>query len=156
MHVRTGVKIFQRRKTMKKLSFAVVCVLVFALMLTTLAGCSLLERLNNGDSSAEDKVTVSWYQGSKLLKEEEVTKGSKVSTWTPDAVEGKDFTGWFAEASLSVPFDFETVINEDTDIFAKYTSNVFVEDEKSYYLIGTGTGDMKQSPSSGSLASGAL
>ena len=129
---------------MKKLSFAVACVLVFALMLTALVGCSH-NQPDNGDPSAEDKVTVSWYQGSKLLKEEEVTKGSKVSAWTPGAIEGKDFTGWFAEASLSVPFDFETVINEDTDIFAKYTSNVFVEDEKSYYLIGTGTGDMKQS-----------
>ena len=134
---------------MKKLSFAVAFVLVFALMFTALTGCSLLkpngEQPGDETPPAEDTVTVCWYQGSKLLKEEEVTKGSKVATWTPAAIEGKDFTGWFAEASLSVPFDFDKAIEEDTDIFAKYTSNVFVEDDKSYYLIGTGTGDMKQS-----------
>ena len=134
---------------MKKLSFAVAFVLVFALMFTALTGCSLLkpngEQPGDETPPAEDTVTVCWYQGSKLLKEEEVKKGSKVATWTPAAIEGKDFTGWFAEASLSVPFDFDKAIEEDTDIFAKYTSNVFVEDDKSYYLIGTGTGDMKQS-----------
>lgn len=93
----------------------------------------------------ENLVTVSWYQGSKLLKEEQVEKGSTVTAWTPDAIEGKDFTGWFAEASLTQAFDFTQPINEDTVIFAKYTSNVFVEDTKEYYLIGTGSGDMKQS-----------
>ena len=92
-----------------------------------------------------NKVTVCWYQGSKLLKEEKIEKGSKVTSWTPDAVEGKDFTGWFAEASLTQAFNFDAPINEDTDIFAKFTSNVFVADEKEYYLIGTGSGDMKQS-----------
>lgn len=92
-----------------------------------------------------NKVTVCWYHGSKLLKEEKVEKGTKLTSWTPDAIEGKDFTGWFSEASLTQAFDFETEINEDTDIFAKYTSNVFVADDKEYYLIGTGSGDMKQS-----------
>ncbi len=92
-----------------------------------------------------NKVTVYWYQGSKLLKEEKIEKGSKVTSWTPDAVEGKDFTGWFAEASLTQAFNFDAPINEETYIFAKFTSNVFVADEKEYYLIGTGSGDMKQS-----------
>ena len=92
-----------------------------------------------------NKVTVSWYQGSKLLKEEKIEKGSKVTSWTPDPVEGKDFTGWFSEASLTQAFDFDKAIEADTDIFAKFTSNVFVADDKEYYLIGTGSGDMKQS-----------
>ena len=92
-----------------------------------------------------NKVTVSWYQGSKLLKEEKIEKGSKVTSWTPDPVEGKDFTGWFSEASLTQAFDFDKAIEADTDIFAKFTSNVFVADDKEYYLIGTGSGDMKKS-----------
>ena len=126
---------------MKKLSFAVVCVLVFALMLTALAGCSLIKQPDNGDPSAEDKVTVSWYQGSKLLKEEEIVKGSKVTSWEP-TVEGKTFTGWYAEASLAQAFDFDKAIEEDTDIFAAFKSDDHVEDETSYYLIGAGSGDM--------------
>ena len=129
---------------MKKVLSIIALVMVLVLALTCFAACG--DTGNTGDTGdTGDKVTVSWYQGSKLLKEETVTKGSKVTAWTPDAVEGKDFTGWFKEASLTQEFDFDAVINEDTDIFAKFTSNVFVEDEKSYYLIGTGSGDMKQS-----------
>lgn len=121
---------------MRKVLSVIALVLVIALTMGVLAAC--------GPQSG-DKVTVSWYQGGKLLKEEQVAKGSTVSSWTPDAVEGKDFTGWFAEASLTQAFDFTQTINEDTDIFAKFTSNVHVEDTKSYYLIGTGSGDMKAS-----------
>ena len=129
---------------MKK--FLSIMAVIMALMIT--AGCFVA--CNNGNNQTPppedgDTVTVSWYLGSKLLKEEKVAKGSKVSTWTPDPIEGKDFTGWFSEASLSQAFDFDAPINEDTDVFAKYTSNVFVADDKEYYLIGTGSGDMKQS-----------
>ena len=127
---------------MKRFLSVIALVLVVVLAMGTFAACSPTEEPSGGD---DNKVTVSWYQGGKLLKEEKVEKGAKVTEWTPDAVEGKDFTGWFAEASLTQAFDFDQAINEDTDIFAKFTSNVFVEDTKSYYLIGTGSGDMKQS-----------
>ena len=128
---------------MKKILSITAMIMALILSLACFTGCDLWK----DEPAADDgnKVTVSWYQGSKLLKEEKVEKGSKVSAWTPDAVEGKDFTGWFAEASLSEAFNFDAPIEEDTDIFAKFTSNVFVNDEKSYYLIGTGSGDMKQS-----------
>ncbi|MBQ7014594.1 MAG: hypothetical protein IJN12_00585 [Clostridia bacterium] len=127
---------------MKKFLSAVALIMVLVLSLTCFIACSP-EQSGEGDDA--NKVTVSWYQGSKLLKEEKIDKGSKVTSWTPDAVEGKDFTGWYAEASLAQEFNFDAAINEDTDIFAKYTSNVFVADDKSYYLIGTGSGDMKMS-----------
>ncbi|MBO5110852.1 MAG: hypothetical protein J6D21_09075 [Clostridia bacterium] len=125
---------------MKKLLSVISMIMALLLSLACFAACS-----PSDDPEEGDKVTVSWYQGSKLLKEEKVDKGSKLTSWTPDPVEGKDFTGWYAEASLTQEFDFETVVNEDIDIFAKFTSNVFVKDDKSYYLIGTGSGDMKKS-----------
>jgi hypothetical protein len=112
----------------KLLAVLLVCVLT----LTCFAGCF---------GPKEEKVTVSWYQGSKLLKEEEIIKGSKVTSWTPTA-ENKTFQGWFAEASLSQAFDFDAAINEDTDIFAAFKSEEYVEDTNEYYLIGTGAGDM--------------
>ena len=128
---------------MKKVLSIIALIAVLVLSVACFASC--LGGNDGGENEGGDKVTVSWYQGSKLLKEESIDKGSKVTSWTPGAVEGKDFTGWFKEASLTQEFDFDTAINEDTDIFAKYTSNVFVEDDKEYYLIGTGSGDMKQS-----------
>ena len=127
---------------MKKFLSVIALIMVLALSIACFVSCKF-EQTPPADDS--DKVTVCWYQGSKLLKEDKVAKGTKLTTWTPPAVQGKDFTGWYAEASLSQEFDFETAINADTDIFAKYTSNVFVADEKEYYLIGTGSGDMKQS-----------
>ena len=71
---------------------------------------------NNGE---ENKVTVTWYYGSKVLKEEKVEKGSTLTSWEPTE-EGKTFTGWYSEASATTPFDFTSVINEDTDIFAAF------------------------------------
>ncbi len=127
---------------MKKFLSVIALIMVLSLSIACFVSCKPEETPPTDDS---DKVTVCWYQGSKLLKEEKVAKGTKLTTWTPPVVEGKDFTGWYAEASLTQEFDFETVINADTDIFAKYTSNVFVADDKEYYLIGTGSGDMKQS-----------
>ena len=135
---------------MKKFLSVIALVMVLSLSVACFASCDMINGLlgggqQGGNDDDANKVTVSWYQGSKLLKEEKVEKGAKLEAWTPDAIEGKDFTGWFAEASLTQPFDFEQAINADVDIFAKYTSNVFVADDKDYYLIGTGSGDMKQS-----------
>ena len=131
---------------MKKFLSAIALVMVLVLALGMLASCKPDNiEPNEPDEPTADQVTVCWYQGSKLLKEEKIDKGGKVTAWTPAAIEGKDFTGWYKEASLTQEFDFDAAIEADTDIFAKYTSNVFVEDDKEYYLIGTGSGDMKQS-----------
>ena len=132
---------------MKKFLSIIALIMVLSLSIACLASCNLFGKPEETPAPNDDanKVTVSWYQGGKLLHEEKVEKGSKITPWTAPAIEGKDFTGWYAEASLTQEFDFEAVINEDTDIFAKYTSNVFVADDKEYYLIGTGSGDMKQS-----------
>jgi hypothetical protein len=125
---------------MKKFSSVIALVIVLALSVVCFASCDLLNGLLSGDDDA-NKVTVSWYQGSNLLKEEKVEKGSKLTPWTPE-VEGKTFTGWYAEASLAQEFDFEQTIEADTDIFAAFKSDEHVEDTTSYYLIGAGSGDM--------------
>ena len=131
---------------MKKFLSIIALIMALSLSVVCFASCNIFSKPEE-TTPADDanKVTVSWYQGGKLLHEEKVEKGSKITPWTAPAIEGKDFTGWYAEASLTQEFDFDAAINEDTDIFAKYTSNVFVADDKEYYLIGTGSGDMKKS-----------
>ncbi len=118
-----------------------VLVLALALVMTMslcLAGCIKKE------DADKNKVTVSWNYGTELLKEEKVEKGSLVTSWTP-VVEGKTFMGWFSEASLTVPFDFTQPINEDTDIFAGFRSDSYVEDTNTWCLIGSGAGTLKDS-----------
>lgn len=127
---------------MKRVVSVIALILTLALVTGLFAACGSDDTSNTGDAN---KVTVSWYQGSKLLKEDKVDKGTTITAWEPPAVEEKAFTGWYAEASLSEEFDFTQPINADTDIFAKYTSTKFVEDTNEYYLIGTGSGDMKAS-----------
>ncbi len=125
---------------MKRIFSVLALVLALCMMLGMMAGCA-------PETESEDdgnKVTVSWYEGSKELKTEKVEKGSKIESWTPTS-EGKEFTGWYSEASLTEPFDFTKPITENTDIFAAFKSNVYVEDTNAYYLIGTGSGDMGQS-----------
>ena len=104
---------------MKRFLSILALVMVLALCVVGFASCKNNDTPDEPNNGGDDKVTVSWYQGSKLLKEEEITKGSKVTTWTPE-VEGKTFTGWYAEASLAQPFDFEKAIEADTDIFAAF------------------------------------
>ena len=126
---------------MKKFLSIIALVMVLVLSISCFASCN---NPQEEEPNGADQVTVCWYQGSKLLKEEKIDKGSKATSWEPTA-EGKTFDGWYAEASCTEPFDFEAVINEDVDIFAKFKSDEHVEDTNNYYLIGTGAGDMKAS-----------
>ncbi len=125
---------------MKKILTAIALIMVLALSFVCIVACTS-DNPNEQNPDDANKVTVSWYQGSKLLKEEKIEKGSKVTSWTPEA-ENKTFTGWYAEASLTQAFDFDKAIEADTDIFAAFKSDEYVEDTNSYYLIGTGSGDM--------------
>lgn len=124
---------------MRKILSIMAFVLLFGVSTVFLGSC-----VKDDPVDDKNKVTVSWYYGSKLLKEEKVEKGSKLAEWTPTE-DGKTFTGWFSEASASTPFDFAKEINEDTDIFAAFKSDEYVEDVNTYYLVGNGAGDMKKS-----------
>ena len=98
------------------------------------------------DPTPDDgKVTVSWCQGQKVLKEEKIDKGSKVSSWTPK-VEGKEFLGWFSNPGLTTAFDFTVAINEDTIIYASFKttggSDPIEPETPDYYLAGTGKGSL--------------
>lgn len=131
----------------KRLFVMVIAVLaIVSLFATCLVAC------DNGDNDPiptpdENKVTVSWYRGTSLLKEEQIEKGSKIESWTPTSpdADGNEFQGWYSEGSLTDAFDFDVEITEDTQIFSKWFKDEYVEDDNQYYVIGTGSGDMKGS-----------
>ena len=115
---------------MKKLGIFAIAVLVVALVLTSCA-------------TSGEKVTVSWYDGTKLLKEEQVPAGTTLKYWEAEK-EGSTFMAWYAEASKTILFDFDTPVTEDTDLFAGY-KGAFVEDTTTWCLIGSGAGTLKGS-----------
>ena len=117
---------------MKKLSIIAIAFLVVALVLTSCA-----------TKSQAGGILVSWYDGTKLLKEEYVPAGSKLQSWTPEK-EGATFMAWYAEASKTQLFDFDTPITEETDLFAGY-KGAFIVDDTTWCLIGSGAGTLKDS-----------
>ncbi len=129
---------------MKKFSIIAIAVLAVLFAFTC---CSKAESTQATTAQATtekaDGVTVCWYDGTKLLKEETVAKGSKLTSWTPEK-DGSTFMAWYAEASKTILFDFDTAINEDTDLFAGF-KGAFVEDTTTWCLIGSGAGTLKAS-----------
>lgn len=131
----------------KKLFIAASLMAVMAFSAVGFAACGENNADNGGSSvitPADNKVTVTYYDGTTELKSEEIEKGGKANEWTPEK-EGWEFMGWYAEASLSQEFSFDTVINEDTDVFSAWRENVYVEDTANWYFIGAGSGDMSAS-----------
>ncbi len=130
---------------MSKRMFAIISMVIVIAMLGAFAlvACDPVEP-DPGPGPDDGKVTVTWYDGSTELRVDKVVKGSTLTEWTPEK-DGHTFMGWFAEASKTDAFDFATIINEDTDIFAAFRSDAHVADSTEYYLIGTGAGDMGKS-----------
>ena len=118
---------------MKKLSIIALAVLLVA----ALVSCA------SGSTSKAGDVTVSWYDGTKLLKEESVPAGTKLQSWAPEKADAT-FMAWYAEASKTILFDFDTPVYEDTDLFAGF-KGAFVEDTTTWCLIGSGAGTLKGS-----------
>ena len=127
------------KKTLKILSL----IAVLAVALTAFAGCDFINGLF-GDGK-DTTATVTWYNGTVVLKTEEVEIGSTVKNWVPDAPAGYRFFSWYKDAALTKTFNFNDKINEDTSIYASFVSNDFVADNLQYYLVGDGVGDLSVS-----------
>lgn len=81
-------------------------------------------------------LTVRFIDGDSELKAEIVDSGRTATEYTPTK-DGATFVGWFATPSMSIPFDFDMPITEDTQIFAGFT--VYQEDARDFFLVGNGT-----------------
>ena len=123
-----------KTRTKKWLGFFTAGVMALTL------GCALVACGEKDDG----KITVTWYDGRQELKVEELDKGSKATKWTPEK-ENYTFVDWYEEASLTTKFNFDTKLEEDTDIYASFMKVEYVEDTNDYYLVGTGAGTMKAS-----------
>ena len=122
---------------MKKKWFVLLIVLALVGILAfTLAACNDDEE---GPPADDGKVTVTFVQGDRTLRTEQVEKGSAAAAfkdYVPE-IDGYDFLGWYAAPSLMIPFDFDTVVfNEDTTIFAKAPNSNQPDDTRTWYLAG--------------------
>lgn len=131
------------KKTLKLLSL----ILVLVIALTAFTGCDVINKIKDliGGNKPAETIVVTWYDGAKQLKSQEIKKGGTVTSYIPPEKAGYTFQAWYADADFTKLFDFTAPINENTSIYAAYVDAGFVPDETSYYLIGDGRGDLSVS-----------
>ena len=111
---------------MKKFKWLAL-VIVAVMMLSVLVACNQTKEF-----------TVTYYDGTNVLKTEKVKEGEKATEWTPTK-DGYKFEGWFATPNFSFGFDFTKAITEDTSVFSQWSSATQSVDTREYYIVGSGT-----------------
>ena len=68
----------------------------------------------------DKKYTVKFVDGQQEITKTEVTGGYNVAVPEAPTADGKTFNGWYKDAALTDPFDFGSIINGDTTVYAAW------------------------------------
>ena len=128
---------------MKKLKW-IVMALVLVLGMAAFAACKQ-------DEPETPVFTVTYYDGTTVLKTEEVEEGGHATDWEPEAKEGMEFSDWYVDAGLNRVFDFEgEAITADKSLYAGYVA-VGTDDTRTWAIVGSGQGDILSSSAWGTV-----
>ena len=128
---------------MKKLKW-IAMALVLVLGMAAFAACK-------PDEPETPVFTVTYYDGTTVLKTEEVEEGSHATDWEPEAKEGMEFSDWYVDAGLNRVFDFEgEAITADRNLYAGYVA-VGTDDTRTWAIVGSGQGDILSSSAWGTV-----
>ena len=128
---------------MKKLKW-IVMALVLVLGMAAFAACKQ-------DEPETPVFTVTYYDGTTVLKTEEVEEGGYAAYWEPEAKEGMEFSDWYVDAGLNRVFDFEgEAITADRSLYAGYVA-VGTDDTRTWAIVGSGQGDILSSSAWGTV-----
>lgn len=128
---------------MKKLKW-IVMALVLVLGMAAFAACK-------PDEPETPVFTVTYYDGTTVLKTEEVEEGGYATDWEPEAKEGMEFSDWYVDAGLNRVFDFEgESITADRNLYAGYVA-VGTDDTRTWAIVGSGQGDILSSSAWGTV-----
>ena len=128
---------------MKKLKW-IVMALVLVLGMAAFAACK-------PDEPETPVFTVTYYDGTTVLKTEEVEEGGHATDWEPEAKEGMEFSDWYVDAGLNRVFDFEgEAITADKSLYAGYVA-VGTDDTRTWAIVGSGQGDILSSSAWGTV-----
>ncbi len=128
---------------MKKLKW-IAMALVLVLGMAAFAACK-------PDEPETPVFTVTYYDGTTVLKTEEVEEGSHATYWEPEAKEGMEFSDWYVDAGLNRVFDFEgEAITADRNLYSGYVA-VGTDDTRTWAIVGSGQGDILSSSAWGTV-----
>ena len=122
----------------------IVMALVLVLGMAAFAACK-------PDEPETPVFTVTYYDGTTVLKTEEVEEGGYATDWEPEAKEGMEFSDWYVDAGLNRVFDFEgEAITADKSLYAGYVA-VGTDDTRTWAIVGSGQGDILSSSAWGTV-----
>ena len=134
---------------MKKIMKVLSLLLTFVFAMSVFTGCLPTEQIiETVVEGGQDLVTVQWVWGQKVLREDHVERGSKLTEWIPE-ITGREFQGWYERPYIK-KFDFEkTTVKKSMRIYASFKGGddpIDIEQEMpDWYLIGAGKGDLSKS-----------
>lgn len=87
------------------------------------------------------KYTVTFNMGNHgtQIDPQTVEKGNKATKPSDPTADGYTFDGWYADATFSVTFNFDTAINANTTIYAKWTENTDPQPHAYTIIVGAGS-----------------
>ena len=104
---------------MKKQTSKKTLVIIGAVIILLIVGICTGIFIKNNQESTTKTITVTFVsENDEILKTEEIERGSLLEQWDPENTER--FIGWFTENGI--PFDFESEVNNDMTLYAKYSS----------------------------------
>ncbi|MDE6441206.1 MAG: InlB B-repeat-containing protein, partial [Clostridia bacterium] len=116
---------------MKKKIIAITAICAAITMTAGLAAC---------DNTPKDEgtyYTVTYMDGTTVLKTEKVKEGETPAAYTPTKEGGYQFVDWFATPSKNHRYDITSAITEDVTVYAGFT--LYSDDTRDFYVIGAGT-----------------
>lgn len=98
------------------------------------------------------KYTVTFNMGNHgtQIDPQTVEKGNKATKPSDPTAEGWTFGGWYADATFSVTFNFDTAINANTTIYAKWTENTDPQPH-AYTIVAGANGEWTDGGTAGLL-----
>ncbi len=88
-----------------------------------------------GDTA--EYVTVTYMDGTQIIKTEKVKKGEAPEGFTPTKDGGYEFVNWFATPSKNHIYDMSAVVNENVTVYAGFSK--YEADVRDFYIVGAGT-----------------
>lgn len=121
---------------MKKKIIAIAAVCAALTMSVAFAACG------GRQEPADDGTyyTVTYMDGTTVLKTEKVKEGEKPAGYTPTKDGGYEFVDWFATPSKNHKYDMDAEVTGDVTVYAGFT--LYKDDAREFYILGSGTSEL--------------
>ena len=118
---------------MKKTLIAILATCTVFAATAALAACG-------GPEEEGTYYTVTYMDGTEVLKTERVKEGERPEAFVPEKEGGYQFVDWFATPSKNHRYDVSAAVTQDVTVYAGFT--LYKEDTRVFYLLGSGTSEL--------------